>query len=636
MSIVASTLSPSGGLKQLLADRDPRFFDLLRRQTLAATGFAEMAALSTLRKRARHQGMKTETAPRAPRLAIIGGCSLYPLHELVQHCLEAAGYPAGQKVDIFTGAYDNYVAEVMLPESSLYEFRPDVIVLIPSDRRCSYSGELFDSREQQEAQARRLAFDLLELCRTAHDRTRAEIVLANFALPAAFDPGPYRTRTAASDWTFRKMVNLELGLGAPAFVHLCDVEFLSARRGTLGVHDARAWFESKQPYAADFLVDVAKEINHIVSGLRRNIKKLVVLDLDNTLWGGVIGDDGLEGIEIGDTSPRGEAFKAFQQYLKSLTKRGILLAVCSKNDRAKAVEPFEKHPEMALRMSDFVSFKANWEPKSENLRQIATELNLGLDSFVFVDDNPAEVDIVRQFLPEVETVLLTADPSDFITLLQDRRFFEPLNITPEDIHRGQQYRQEAQRKETLAACTDMAAYLGSLEMRAVITEFQGVDVPRIAQLINKSNQFNVTTRRRTESEVRAVIQDPSHIAFTVRLADRFGDHGLISVVICRIEGTVMEIDTWLMSCRVLKRQVEDEVVKEIVRLARDLDCHVIRGRYNPTSKNSMVRDLYPRMGFAEGGQVGDQLVFELGTAGRQSEPTAIQVMRRSYEQVVSA
>jgi FkbH-like protein len=291
---------------------------------------------------------------------------------------------------------------------------------------------------------------------------------------------------------------------------------------------------------------------------------------------------------------------------------------------------------MALRMSDFVSFKDNWEPKSENLRQIATELNLGLDSFVFVDDNPAEVDIVRQFLPEVETVLLTADPSDFITLLQDRRFFEPLNITPEDVDRGQQYQQEVQRKETLAACTDMAAYLGSLEMRAVITEFQGVDVPRIAQLINKSNQFNVTTRRRTESEVRAVIQDPAHIGFTVRLADRFGDHGLISVVICRIEGAAMEIDTWLMSCRVLKRQVEDEVVKEIVHLARDRNCRVIRGRYNPTTKNSMVRDLYPRMGFVEAGQVGDQLVFELGTVRCHSEQTAIQVMRRAYEQVVGA
>jgi FkbH-like protein len=621
-------------LKQLLAEKDPRFFTLLHNQTLAASAFPDLTALSTLRKRAQQQGLKPEVSPRSLRLAIIGGCSLYPLNDLVQHCLEAAGYPAGQKVEIFTGAYDSYVAEITQPESPLYEFHPEAIVLIPSDKRCGYSGHLFDSREQQEAQARRAARDLLELCRIAHDRTLAEIVLANFTLPAAFDPGPYRTRTAASDWTFRKIVNLELGLAAPSFVHLCDVEFLSARRGTLAVHDARAWFESKQPYAADFLVDVAKEINHIVSGLRRNIKKLVALDLDNTLWGGVIGDDGLEGIEIGDTSPRGEAFKAFQQYLKSLTKRGILLAVCSKNDRAKAVEPFEKHPEMALRMSDFVSFKANWEPKSENLRQIARELHLGLDSFVFVDDNPAEVDIVRQFVPEVETVLLPADPSEYVGLLQDSRYFEPLNITPEDAQRAEQYHQEAQRKETLAACTDMGAYLDSLEMRAVITEFQGIDAPRIAQLINKSNQFNVTTRRRTESEVRAVIEDSAYIGFTVRLADRFGDHGLISVVICRIDGSVMEIDTWLMSCRVLKRQVEDEVLKEILRLAHERDCRVIRGRYNPTPKNDMVRDLYPRMGFAEAG--GERFLFELTTVGRRSEQTAIQVMRRAYEQVVSA
>lgn len=631
-----SMAGPFDQLKQFLAGKQPEFFELLRRQTAAADGFSQMVALSTLRRRAAQQGFAAAPASRTLHLAMIGGCSLYPLQELVHHCLEAAGYPEGQKVELFIGAYDNYVAEIMQPDGALYEFRPDVIFLIPSHLRCGYSGDLFDPRGRQEMEARQIASGILDLCCMAHERSGAEIVLANFLPASSFDPGPYRTRIAASEWSFRKLVNLELGFSAPSFVHICDAEFLAARFGSALAHDPRAWFESKQLYAADFLVPIAREVTHIISGLRRGTKKVVALDLDNTLWGGVVGDDGLDGIEIGDTSPRGEAFKAFQHYLKSLTGRGVLLVVCSKNDESKALEPFEKHPEMVLRRSDFVAFKANWEPKSENLRQMAKDLNLGLDSFVFVDDNPAEIEIVRQFVPEVETVHLGTDPSAFIELLTSRRFFEPLTITGEDLDRVNQYQSETRRKELESSCTDMAAYLRSLQMTAVIAEFQSVDVPRIAQLINKSNQFNLTTRRRTESEVRSLINDPACACFTVRLADRFGDHGLISVVVCRIHAGVMEVDTWLMSCRVLKRQVEEEVINEIVRLAREWDCSLIRGRYIPTAKNDMVRDLYPRMGFSPAGQDGGDLLFELIPSRQEPFPTAIEVNRRAHEQVVSA
>ena len=298
-----------------------------------------------------------------------------------------------------------------------------------------------------------------------------------------------------------------------------------------------------------------------------------MLDLDNTLWGGVVADDGIEGIEIGDTSPRGEAFKAFQKYIATLKERGTLLAVASKNDYAVAAEVFEKHPEMVLRMDDLVSFKANWEPKSENIRQMAAELNLGLDSFAFVDDNPAEIDIVRQFVPEVETILLGPDAADYVAQLQDCRLFEPRNITAEDAERTSQYQSEVQRQALAASVTDMGAYLRSLEMKGTITEFTPVDVPRLSQLINKSNQFNLTTRRRTEADILALMKDPDYAGFSVRLKDRFGDHGLISIVIGRQEGATMLVDTWLMSCRVLKRQVEDEVLNELARLAQETRLH---------------------------------------------------------------
>jgi len=594
-----------------------------------------MVALSTLRKRAAKSGFQPASAPSVLRLAIVGGCTLFPLAELIQHCIETSGLgTTGQnhsrRVELFTGDYDNYVSEIVTPDSSLYEFRPDLIFVIPSERKCRYSGGLFDGRDRQEAAARKTAADILALCEMAQNRSGAELILANFRLPSGIDPGPYRGKSAASEWTFRKLVNLELGLSAPSSIQICDVEFLSSRHGTLVSTDQRGWFESKQPYALDFQVLVAREVSHIAASLRGSAKKVVVLDLDNTLWGGVIGDDGLDGIEIGDTSPRGEAFKAFQACLKSLGERGILLAVCSKNDHARAIEPFTDHPEMVLRMEDFASFQANWEPKSENLRRIARELNLGLDSFVFVDDNPAEIEIVRQFVPEVEALLLGPDPSMYVQELQDGRYFEALNITPEDAERVSQYRVAVQREELLASSTDMVSYLRSLEMKAVIAAFQSVDVPRISQLINKSNQFNVTTRRRTELEIRTLMANPACRGFTVRLSDRFGDHGLISVVICLIEGQHMEIDTWLMSCRVLKRQVEEEVVNEIVRIARESGCDRITGRYIRTAKNGMVSDLYPRMGFRPApGASEDEAEYILIPAEYQTAETSIEVTLKS-------
>ncbi len=623
------TLAPGqdvfGELKELLSREDPRFFHLLREQTLATPGCEDVLRLSSLRRKAIQKGLQPQQ--QTVRLAVLGGYTPYPLNELIAHYLATAPVSAPLSAEYFLGDYDNYIAEIVEESSRLYQFKPEIVLLLPSHRRCHYSGELFDPREKQESEARRAAAQILDLCRLTNSRTGAEVILANFPLPARHDPGSYRTRTLASDWTFRKFVNLELGLTAPPYVHICDVEFLSARRGTLAAWDARAWFESKQPYGRELMPDVAREAAHLIASLRQSPKKVAVLDLDNTLWGGVIGDDGLGGIEIGDTSPRGEAFKTFQQYLLSLTRRGVLLAVCSKNDHDKAVEPFEKHPEMALHMKDFVSFKANWQPKSENIRQIATELNLGLDSLVFIDDNPAEIEIVRQFVPEVSTLLLGPDPSEYVDLLQDARYFEPRSITPEDVERVSQYKQEAQRQELLSAVTDMDAYLESLQMEAVIREFRDVDVPRISQLINKSNQFNLTTRRRTEAQVQSVMADPSYFHFTVRLQDRFGDYGLISVVIGKVAGEEAEIDTWLMSCRVLKRQVEDEVLNQIARLSRLRGCSRVRGVYLPTAKNSMVRDHYPSLGFTPVSDSPDRLDFNLDLALYEFRPTKIRIIQ---------
>jgi FkbH-like protein len=355
------------------------------------------------------------------------------------------------------------------------------------------------------------------------------------------------------------------------------------------------------------------------------------MDLDNTLWGGVVAEEGLDGIELGDTSPRGEAFKAFQKYALSLQQRGVLLAVCSKNDHARAMEPFEQHPEMVLRPQHLVAFKANWEPKSENLRRIAAELNLGLDSFVFVDDNPAEIEIVRQFVPEVTTLLLGPDPAAYVGQLKDGRFFEPKRLTAEDARRTEQYQSEARRQNLLASVTDMAAYLESLEMEARLSSFSALDAPRIAQLIAKSNQFNLTTRRRTEAEVAGLIDMSDHACFSVRLQDRFGDHGLVAVIIGRVEKDTMEIDTWLMSCRVLKRQVEEATLNELAGLARNRGCARLEGLYLPTARNEMVRDFYARLGFTLISENEQCRRFELALEKFQPSPTHIKIIHLPRE-----
>lgn len=629
MNDSATALSPTEPVqdpKELLKGRDEEFWRVLSERSSAASSFNELLPLSNLRKRARKIGFENGASDAgAPlRVALVGGSTLYPLSDLIEHMIEMNG----SRIELMTGDFDNYRSEILDEESRLYRFKPELVVIIPDDRSCRYTGRLTDPGDLVRTAAERVSGELLGFCGVLRERTGAELILCNFILPSYIDLGPLRTKSPASDWNFRKSVNYHLAVSAPNFVHICDLEFLAYRLGGLDARDERAWFESKQLCAPALQVSAAKEIAHLAASIKRSPKKVLVLDLDNTLWGGVIGDDGMEGIEIGDTSPRGEAFKAFQSYVLSLTERGVLLGVCSKNDLENAIEPFRSHPEMVLKEEHFVSFKANWEPKANNLIQMADELNLGLDSFVFVDDNPAEVEIVRQFAPDVTAILLDPDPSAFVRQLQESRLFERFSITEEDSLRTEQYRKETERRSMLESAVDMDSYLASLEMKGVIKEFNPLDLPRIAQLINKSNQFNLTTKRRSESDIESLMSDEAFTGFTVRLSDRFGDHGLIAIVICEKKDKVFEVDTWLMSCRVLKRQVEDEVINEIVRLAGARGCDTIRGIYLPTAKNGMVKQLYPDLGFSTIKEDDQGAEYELSVDSFETRPTYILVESR--------
>ena len=378
-----------------------------------------------------------------------------------------------------------------------------------------------------------------------------------------------------------------------------DLDGLAAAVGRWNWGDERFFHLAKLPCAPEHLVPYAHNVAALISARLGRSRKCLVLDLDNTLWGGVIGDDGLAGINLGQGDAIGEAYVAFQRYAKSLCERGVILAVCSKNEDANAREPFEKHPEMVLRLEDISCFVANWDDKAGNIRRIAKELNIGLDSLVFVDDNPAERDIVRRFVPEVAVPEIPVDPADYVRAVEQHRYFEAISLSSEDFKRTEYYRANLERQQTAGNVADLDEFLRSLEMKAWIGPVRDIEQDRTVQLIGKSNQFNLTTRRHSAADIQRMVASPDWVTRVVKLADRFGDNGLISVLLAREEGDALAIDTWLMSCRVLKRGVEPFLLNHLVDIARERGLRRLTGEYIPTAKNVLVKNHYEGLGFTQ-------------------------------------
>jgi FkbH-like protein len=356
------------------------------------------------------------------------------------------------------------------------------------------------------------------------------------------------------------------------------------------------WYSYKMPFTPDAAVLLANSVSALVAALYGRAKKCLVLDLDNTLWGGVIGDDGVDNLPLGRETAQGEAYSAFQAYCKQLKDRGVLVAVCSKNDLATAQTGFH-HPDAILRLTDFASFQANWSPKNENIEAIVRELNIGLDSLVFVDDNPAERAIVSAQLPAVMVPDVGSDVSNFPRILESSGWFESVAVSPEDIERGRIYAANAERAGVQAAFKDCGEYLLSLQMEAEIAPFKSAYLDRIAQLTNKTNQFNLTTKRFTRAELESLAGRPDCIALYGRLRDRFGDNGLVSVVLGRMDGDSVHIDLWLMSCRVLKRDMELAMLDHLIAHSRARGAGRLLGYYCRSPKNDMVAGHYATLGF---------------------------------------
>ena len=406
------------------------------------------------------------------------------------------------------------------------------------------------------------------------------------------------------------------------YIH--DIQYLSACYGLDKWLEPKYWHLYKYALAVPAIPDFAYNLSNIICSLMGRNKKVLALDLDNTLWGGVVGDDGQAGLEIGQETAAGQVFAELQSFVKAHKELGVLLTVCSKNDYENAISGLE-HPDGVLKPDDFTLIKANWEPKSKNLLDSAAELNLLPESFVFVDDNPAEREIVAAQLPDTVTVGFET-PEECILALDRSGYFEVTSLSRDDAKRGEMYKANAQRAAAQAQFADYHDFLLSLQMTAEIRDFDEVHLPRITQLTNKSNQFNVTTKRYTQSEMEAVMHDDRYIRRYGRLCDKFGDNGIVSVVIGRIEGKSLHIDLWLMSCRVLKRDMELAMLDAVVQAARERGLKEIIGYYYPTKKNSMVRELFGTFGFAKEREDAEgNSVWKLEVSGYQSRNTVIEI-----------
>ncbi len=500
----------------------------------------------------------------------------------------------------YTPAYGQYRQEILNPRSSLHAFSPTAVLLSLDARHLVGAIPLTADPAEVEAKIVDLVDDLRRMWHQTREHFGCSVIQQTVlpVYPAILGANEHRLPASPARSIFQ--INQRLRMAADD--DGVDLLTLDARTRTDGMdawYDPMLWHRAKQEIsvqAAPFFGDL---VGRLLAARQGRSFKCLAIDLDNTLWGGVIGDDGLEGIVLGQGSALGEAHLAFQEYVQQLARRGIIIAVCSKNEQATALSAFESHPDMLLKRSDIAAFVANWSDKPTNLRRIAEQLNIGLDSVVFADDNPFERAIVRRELPMVAVPELPEDPALFARCIADAGYFESVAVTSEDFQRTALYQNNAARESLLASATDMEGYLKSLRMQLRWQSFDRSGMQRIMQLINKTNQFNLTTRRYTESDIVAIESVPRNITLQCRLLDTLGDNGMICVVIAKPMNDESDalIDTWLMSCRVLGRGVEQATLNLLAEQARSQGFERLIGEYRPTSKNGMVAGHFRSLGF---------------------------------------
>jgi len=564
----------------------------LRRLSSYALDVGQLGRLSKVVS-SQYDALRASSGLSALRLGLVSSHTT----DYILDALPATALRHGILLSCTTTPYGQVAQSVMDPSSALAG-QVDVVLFALDPYMLGLAAPRLNGDEGAAAVDSAIAM-MKSLCEGTRHVIGAACALTTLPLPA--DPlfGDLDARTPGTPrWMIgRYNERLAAEVLGPGDL-LIDVAALASSVGLANWHDARVWHSGKLPFALEFTPIYADHVCRVLGAFRGKARKCLVLDLDNTLWGGVIGDDGLDGIKIGQGSAAGEAHAAIQAYALSLRERGVILAVCSKNDEANARQPFREHPEVILKEEHFAVFVANWSDKAGNLRTIAATLNIGVDALVFLDDNPAERAIVRQTLPEVAVPEVGDDPATYVGAVARAGWFEANAFSDDDRKRAEYYSSNSARLSAQQSITNMEDYLLSLDMVAMIGPFDEVNRARITQLVNKSNQFNLTTRRYNEAEIAAFQADPQKFTVQARLADRFGDNGLISVVVFDIGPEVWSCDTWLMSCRVLGRRMEEAVLAYVVRAASAAGALRLRGTYLPTKKNGLVEKHFEKLGFS--------------------------------------
>jgi FkbH-like protein len=598
-------------------------------QALALYGLDlnQLTKLAKVIVKARAEGKSL--GPLKPfRLAVLSNSTI----DLVVPALVASAARHGIDLEIVQPSYDQVAQEALTPDSKVNSSKPDAVLFALDYRALPLKLSLGDSETSIATQQGAIGY-LQALRNGIKANSNAVCIFQNFAPPpetlfGSLDRALPGTMRSLLDGVNRELAEFVLGSGDV----LLDVAGLAETVGLADWHNPQLWNMAKFSFSDELIPLYADHVARTIAALRGKSGKVLILDLDNTVWGGVIGDDGLEGIQIAQGDARGEAHLAVQRLALDLRQRGIVLAVSSKNTDEVAREPFEKHPEMLLKLEHIAVFQANWNDKATNIQAIAEELSLGFDSLVFLDDNPVERGLVRELLPQVSVPELPEDPAYYARTLMAGGYFEAVTFAAEDLKRAGFYQDNAKRASLQKQVGGLDAYLASLDMTITFQPFDATGRARIVQLINKSNQYNLTTRRYTDPEVATAEDDPEVFTLQVRLVDVFGDNGMISVVICRPgKADSWEIDTWLMSCRVLGRRVEHMVLREVLDHARAAGIHKLSGTYLPTDRNKLVVDHYENLGFTKVEEDASGVTrWEMSVADADPERAPMRVVSQGF------
>ncbi|MGN0656367.1 MAG: HAD-IIIC family phosphatase [Ruminiclostridium sp.] len=554
------------------------------------------------------------------KIAILTGSTA----DAVKDILELFLLNYGIEPEFYLSEYGQYYEEGLFPSETLTAFKPDIVYIHTTCRNITEFPEIGDSEQQVTDRLSAQFGHFKEVWESLREKFGCTIIQNNFELPPFRLLGNSDCSDIHGRVNFVNRLNLLFADYARENQNLCinDINYLSACYGLDSWQDSRQWYMYKYALSMNAVPTLAANIAAIIKALLGKNKKVLALDLDNTLWGGVVGDDGVDGISIGKDLPGGQVYSEFQEYVKLHKDIGVVLTVCSKNDYENAAAGLN-HPDGTLKEQDFTVIKANWENKDRNLLETAEELNLLAESFVFADDNPAERAIAAAStgaaVPEMEGA------ENYIRILDRNRYFEVIRLSEDDRRRGEMYKENAQRAKQQKEFGDYGEFLDSLQMKAEIQDFTPLYLQRITQLTNKSNQFNVTTRRYTESEMEQVYKSPEYIRLYGKLIDKFGDNGVVSVVIGRIKEKELHIDLWLMSCRVLKREMELAMLDRLVYECRKKGIEKIYGYYYPTAKNGMVKELFGSFGFTKISDREGNTVWELPLVGYENKTRHIAI-----------